>query len=194
MYDQAFLSLLFNKNLWRNLNIKQRSGMRPVRRLNSWLQKERSLSSCIRTQSITLTMSDQSLKWLYLSYESEYKRKKSDSLMLGGLQRMISFLFLFTKWKICEKNWSQETRFGASEKKTLIKLSEEIRDSSLLQSHFMQSRTLFIQLLISSKGECDLTTDSLGGMIISREKMQKGQSRIWSPEILRFQREEAVVW
>ena len=58
----------------------------------------------------------------------------------------------------------------------------------------MQSRTLFIQLLISSKGECDLTTDSLGGMITSREKMQKGQSRIWSPEILRFQREEAVVW
>ena len=58
----------------------------------------------------------------------------------------------------------------------------------------MQSRTLFIQLLISSKGECDLTTDSLGGMIISREKMQKGQSRIWSPETLRFQREEAVVW
>nr|DAK48251.1 MAG TPA: Plastocyanin [Caudoviricetes sp.] len=31
-------------------------------------------------------------------------------------------------------------------------------------------------------------------MIISREKMQKGQSRIWSPETLRFQRGEAVVW
>nr|DAD60423.1 MAG TPA: hypothetical protein [Caudoviricetes sp.] len=58
----------------------------------------------------------------------------------------------------------------------------------------MLSRTLFIQLLILKRGECDLTTDSLGGMIISREKMQKGQSRSWSPEILRFQREEAVVW
>ena len=93
MYDQDFLSLLFNKNLWRNLNIKQRSGMRPVRRLNSWQQRERSLSSCIKILSITLTMSSRSRNIVSLSYESEYKRKKSDSLMLGGLQRMISFFY-----------------------------------------------------------------------------------------------------
>lgn len=103
MYDQAFLSLLFNKNLWRNLNIKQRSGMRPVRRLSSWLQKERSLSSCIKILSITLTMSSRSRNIVSLSYESEYKRKKSDSLMLGGLQRMISFFIFVYKMKNLRK-------------------------------------------------------------------------------------------
>lgn len=65
--------------------------------------RERSLSFSTRTQSIILMMLDRSLKSLFLSYESEYKRKKTDSLMSGGLQIMISFFIFVYKMKNLRK-------------------------------------------------------------------------------------------
>lgn len=60
--------------------------------------RERSLSFSTGTQSIILMMLDRSLKSLFLSFGNEYKRKKTDSLMSGGLQIMISFIFYDTIW------------------------------------------------------------------------------------------------
>lgn len=65
--------------------------------------RERSLSFCIRTQSIILMMLDRSLKSLFLSFGNEYKRKKTDSLMSGGLERMISFFIFVYKMKNLRK-------------------------------------------------------------------------------------------
>lgn len=48
-------------------------------------------------------MLDRSLKSLFLSFGNEYKRKKTDSLMSGGLERMISFFIFVYKMKNLRK-------------------------------------------------------------------------------------------
>ena len=103
MYDQDFLSLLSKiKPRWKNHYTQQKWTTTEVRLWISWWLRGKSLSISTRTQSITLTMCNQSRSTTCLSSGSECKKWRTRWRMLNELKNQnknqIYPLIIDTMW------------------------------------------------------------------------------------------------